>query len=204
MVTSEDFNLVLGKPDFYRAPRKPAIVDLPDASFLVIDGEGAPDGPVFQAAIQALYGIAYGVKMDLKKRGMNFKVPPFGGSWWIGDPGQELPREQWKWQLSMMMPDYVTEGDVTIARLMLAARRGIPEPAVHLKKLTFGLCVQAMHFGPYDTEMETIDAMEKLMQEHHLRRRGPHHEVYLGDPRRTKPERLKTLLRIPVEADNDH
>jgi hypothetical protein len=199
VVTSESLDLTRQAPEFYRAPRKPAVVDLPEASFLVIDGEGSPDGPEFQAAIQALYGIAYGVKMDLKKRGLNFKVPTFGGSWWIGEPGRELPREQWKWQLSMMMPDFVTEGDVTIARLMFASKHGVPEPAIHLRDLTFGLCVQAMHVGPYATEPETVAAMEALMVERHLRRRGPHHEVYLGDPRRTKPERLKTLLRIPVE-----
>jgi hypothetical protein len=199
MVTSEVVDLVRKEPDFYRSAQKPALVDLPEAPFLVIDGEGSPDGPKFQSAIQALYGIAYGVKMNLKQGGKNFKVPTFGGSWWIGEPGQELPREQWKWQLSMMMPDFVTEGDVTIARLKFASKHGAPEPGVYLRRLRFGLCVQAMHVGPYTTEPETIAAMEAMMTERHLRRRGPHHEVYLGDPRRTKPERLKTLLRLPVE-----
>jgi hypothetical protein len=198
-MTTEAADLARSKPDFFRAPRKPVLVDLPEASFLVIDGEGSPEGPAFQAAIQALYGIAYGIKMDLKARGKNFKVPTFGGSWWIGEPGAELPKEQWKWQLSMITPDFVTEEDVIVARSTYAAKHRLAEPAIRLQRLTFGLCVQAMHVGSYATEPETIAAMEALMSAEHLTRRGPHHEVYLGDPRRTKPERLRTLLRIPVE-----
>lgn len=201
MVTrpNDKTDLVKQRPEFFRASRTPELVDLPEASFLVIDGSGSPDDAEFQDAIGALYGVAYTVKMTLKAAGKDFKVATFGGSWWIGEPGAELPREKWRWQLAMMVPDFVTEGDVTVARLSLASKKKLPEPAVHLRRVAPGLCIQAMHIGPYSEEPATIAAMDALMAQRHLRRRGPHHEVYLGDPRRTKPERLKTLLRIPVE-----
>lgn len=187
------------RPDFYRASRDPVLVDLPEAAYLVVDGAGSPDGPAFQEAVRTLYSVAYGVKMDLKAKGKDFKVPTFGGSWWIGEPGAELPRNQWRWRLTMMMPDFVTEDDVAEARQRFAAKNHLPGPAVSLQRLAFGRCVQAMHIGPYATEPETIRRMEALMTERGLRRRDAHHEVYVGDPRRTAPERLKTLLRLPVE-----
>ncbi len=196
---SDKTDLMRLRPVFYRAPRKPEVVDLPEASYLVVDGAGSPDGPHFRDAIGALYSVAYTVKMTLKKAGKDYKVATFGGSWCIGEPGAELPRDQWRWQLTMMVPDYVTAEHVAAAHQALIARGKQPAAPVRLERITQGLSVQAMHIGPYDTEPETIAKMEALMAEQHLRRRGAHHEVYLSDPQRTHPEKLKTLLRLPVE-----
>jgi hypothetical protein len=188
------------RPAFFKAPRRPEVVDLPEASYLVIDGVGSPDGAGFQDAIAALYGVAYTLKMTFKKRAKDFKVPTFGGSWWVFSPAGELPREQWRWQLQMMLPDFVTEEDVAKAKKDVATKKRQAEPPVRFERFAQGLCVQALHVGPYDTEQLTIDQMQALMAERHLRQRGAHHEVYLGDPRRAKPENLKTILRHPVEA----
>ncbi|MGE0057259.1 MAG: GyrI-like domain-containing protein [Dehalococcoidia bacterium] len=198
-ISSDKTDLMRSLPSFFRAPRKPEVVDLPEASYLVVDGTGSPDAPLFQEAIGSLFSVAYTVKITLKKAGKDFKVATFGGSWWIGEPEAPLPRDQWRWQLTMMVPDYVSREDVQGAIEALTARGKQPAVPVRLERIAQGLSVQAMHIGPYDTEPVTIAKMEALMAERHLRRRGAHHEVYLSDPQRSKPENLKTLLRLPVE-----
>jgi hypothetical protein len=198
--TAPKLDLTKEHPQFFRAPRRPELVDLPGASYLAVDGAGEAGGAVFQQAIGGLYGVAYGIKMEMKRRGLDFKVVTFGASWWIEDAGQELPPEQWRWQLTMMVPDFVTEADVARAEAALALKKKAPEPPVRLQRMTQGLCVQQMHVGPYAAEQATIDEMEAFMAAHRLRRRGVHHEVYLSDPTRSRPEAIKTLLRIPVEV----
>jgi hypothetical protein len=188
------------RPEFFKAGRKPELVDLAEASFLQVDGEGSPDDQRFQDAIGALYSTAYTLKFSLKKSGRDFKVPTFEGLWWILADGQELPRDQWRWRLLMMVPDFIDEAMIDAAHKELVRKKKEPAVAVQLSRVRHGLCVQMLHVGPYDAETESIEKMKAFMAERQLKPAGPHHEVYLGDPRRSKPETLKTILRQPVES----
>jgi hypothetical protein len=184
---------------FFRAARTPELVDLPEAGFLVVSGEGSPESQAFQDAIGALYSVAYTLKMTGKSDGNDFKVPTFEGVWWIFSDGAELPRERWRWQLLMMVPDFVSEGSVEAAKEELKARKKELKAPLRFDRIRQGLCVQMLHVGPYEAEAGSIEMMTVFINELGLKQRGPLHEVYLGDPRRSKPEALKTLLRQPVE-----
>jgi hypothetical protein len=188
------------RPDFFRASKQPQFVDLPEASFLVVDGSGSPDDASFKEAIGALYSTAYTLKMAAKKSGRDYKVPTFEGAWWIYSGDRELPREQWRWQLSMMVPDFIDAGRLEAAARELAARGKAPGATVRLERIRLGTCVQVLHVGPYEAETESIEKMKAFMATSGLSPEGPHREVYLGDPTRAKPEALKTLLRQQVRA----
>jgi len=186
-------------------PPKDAFVfaDVPELSFLRVDGQGSPaTSPEFQEAIAALYSLAYTVKFALKKeRGLDTKVPPLEGLFW-GDT-DALPSHgssPWNWTLMLVQPAYVTDDDV--ARAAESAGRKRPLPAlrkVRLERFREGLCVQTLYVGAYAGEEPTIRRLHDFISEHGYVPRGKHHEIYLSDPRRTKPERLKTTIRQPVE-----
>ena len=192
-------------PAFFKAPAVPELVELPEMSYLALDGEGVPE-QALSPAIGAVYPVVYTVKMKLKAQGRDFKVCPIEAQWWfIGDDGSEVPTiadvapERWRWRLIMMVPDFVTAEDVEAAKAMQASRKNDPLiEKVQLVRLHEGLCVQVMHTGPYDAEAPTIGRMWDFIDAHGLEGAGRHHEVYLGDPRQTRPERLRTLIRQPV------
>jgi hypothetical protein len=186
-------------PAFFRAPRKPELVELPEASFLVVDGEGSPDGQAFQDAIGSLYSVAYTIKMTGKSDGHDFRVPTFEGAWWIAEDGQELPRDKWRWQLVMMVPDFVDAATFNAAVAQLVARKKPLLTPVRLERIRRGMCVQVMHVGPYDAEPATIAKIMEFAAQQGVEVVGPHLETYLGDPRRAKPEALKTILRYRVK-----
>jgi hypothetical protein len=185
---------------FFTAPRQPELVELPEAAYLVVDGRGEPGGEIFRDRIGSLYAVAYTIKMTAKREGRDFKVPTFEASWWIETNGTELPPREWRWQLLMMLPDFVNEAAIDEANLALAGRKpGFETDLVRFQRITQGACVQVLHIGPYDTEDGSIRKMHAFMEANGLRAAGPHHEVYLGDPNRSKPEALKTILRQRVE-----
>jgi hypothetical protein len=113
-------------------------VDLPEAGFLVVDGEGSPDDQAFQDAIGALYSVAYTIKMTGKKQGRDFRVPTFEGAWWFSADGKELPREKWRWRLLMMMPDFVDESSVEAAKAELAAKKKAVKAELRLERIREG------------------------------------------------------------------
>jgi hypothetical protein len=190
---------------FFTALRTPELIELPEATYLSVDGEGEPGGELFQKEIGALLSIAYTIKFAAKQDGRDFKVPTFEASWWIEADGTELPPNQWRWQLLMMVPDFVDEVALDRARQTLAKKKPeIDARAVRLERITQGLCVQVLHIGPYSTEEATLAAMKIFMDAQGVKAAGPHHEVYLGDPNRSKPEALKTILRQPVEQTQPH
>ena len=199
----ESLDLSKERPDFFRAPRTPELVDLPEAAYLAMEGTGAPEQALSEA-IPAMYTIAYGLKFRLKRAGRDFKVCPVEGQWWCtdasGDESPDLaqaPDSDWHWRLLLMVPDFVTAEDVEAVK----AGARTTKPAVNgasLIRWREGLSVQALHIGPYDSEQPTVEAMRAMMVANHLEPAGRHHEVYLGDPRLAKPEKLRTLLRLPV------
>lgn len=186
------------------APKGEAqIVDVPRFQHLRVSGKGAPEGEAFQNAVNALYSTAYSVKFLLKKDGrMDFVVPPLEALWWSSEPCafEQNRRDDWEWTLMIMQPEEVTEADCNGAIESLVKRgKGTPShDLVSLESLHEGRCVQVLHVGPYGSQGPRIEALHKFAASQGLAADGKHHEIYLSDPRRTAPERLKTVLRQPV------
>jgi hypothetical protein len=199
-------DLARERPEFFTAKAAPEVVRLPAAKYLAIDGGGSPESPEFQRGIQAMYGVAYTLRALSKHSGRDYKVSTLEGQWWSDVTGPtdpdalwSAPRESWRWRLLIMVPDFTSKKDLAAAKEAVGEKHG-GEGVEHvfLETVKEGLCLQALHVGPYSTEPASIGRMRALMDAKGLKPAGLHHEVYLGDPRRTKPEKLKTLLRQPV------
>ena len=184
------------------------VVEVPPIKYLTIDGAGDPTQSVdFQLAIEALYGLSYTLRFRLKKEGKEFKVGPLEGLWWVsGQANEGFPRppadqEEWRWTALIAQPDFVTEDHVAAAaRELRITKNPIALARLHLKTIDEGTCVQVLHLGPYSAETSTIDSLHEYLAEHGLRPNGRHHEIYLNDPKRSAPEKLKTIIRQPVLA----
>ena len=189
---------------YYTAKRKPEIIDVPPGSFLTYVGRGAPDGEAYQAALTALYGLSYTLKFRSKAEGRDFTVMALEGLWWWDDPtvfdlDDAPPREEWNWKSMIRQPDFITREMVDDFRPEVREKRGPAVDAVVLETFHEGLSAQILHVGPYSEEGPTGRRLHAFIEESGYRMRGRHHEIYLGDPRRSKPENLKTILRQPVE-----
>lgn len=185
----------------YVAPRSPVLVTIGTARYLTVSGRGDPDGPAFGAAVRALYGGAYTIKMARKAARRDFTVSKLEGLWWGARRGTLLidsPVHVWRWKAMIRMPAFVTAADLLAARRTLAARGRPLEARVRLETLREGRCVQMLHRGPYRAEHATIAAMMAFARGRGLRPRGRHHEIYLSDPRRVAAAKLRTILRQPV------
>jgi hypothetical protein len=148
--------------------------------------------------------MAFTIKMTRKFAGKgDYKVCHLEGLWWAAGKGRDFMaagKDQWRWRLLIRVPTFIREADLTRARAALAEKGKPPEfKKVKLEKITEGLCVQALHVGPYADEPATVAAMAELAAAEGLNFHGRHHEIYLSDPRRVPPERLKTILRHPVK-----
>jgi hypothetical protein len=179
---------------------KPEMITVPAMRFLMIDGAGDPNtAPAFGSAVEALYGIAYTVKFALKKsKGLDYRVPPLEGLWWSSDMSDFLKgrKDRWQWTLMIMQPKGVTKNTVEAARAQVHERKFNPAMLeVRFEQFKEGRCAQVLHIGPYATEEPTIRHLHGFIAEHGFRPRGKHHEIYLGDPRRAKPEKLRTIIR---------
>jgi hypothetical protein len=183
---------------------RPALVDVPPARFLMIDGQGSPDGEEFQQAVAALYGIAYRSKFGLKKAGgPDIKVPPLEGLFDVlRDPTQAFDpavRERLRWTLMLRLPEPIDDDLVEGAREDAARKNDMEALAkVRIEEFDEGTCAQVLHIGPYAEEPATIELLRGFIGELSRAARGRHHEIYLSIPGRTKPERMKTILRQPV------
>ena len=180
-----------------------SVVDVPPMNFLMIDGYGDPnDNPDFQEGMDALYGMVYTIKFALKPQGIEFVVPPSEALWWMEDMSEFSleTKDRWQWTMMIMQPDEVTQEIVDAAQGELARKKDPPA----LSKLRYeryheGLSVQIMYLGAYADEGPTIARMHEFIRENGYDFNGKHHEIYLGDPRRTAPEKLKTVIRQPVK-----
>jgi hypothetical protein len=182
----------------------PRFVDVPELGFLMIDGDGDPEeAPGFTRAIEALYSAAYTLKFGLKKLGLDFTVMPLEGLWWADEGGgfSFAERNDWRWTAMIAMPDEVTPVEVEEARAVAATKRDLPSlPLLRLERFHEGLSVQITHVGPFSEEASSIERVHAFIHEQTCAPRGKHHEIYLSDPKRTPPERLKTIIRQPVQA----
>ena len=179
-------------------------VDVPELCYLTIDGVGAPEGPDFGDAVASLFAVSYAAHFLVKaERGTAPKVMPLEALWYVhGDQAAyaQTPREQWHWRALVMQPEPIDELDVLAA--IDATRCRHPLAALdHLEHRRWreGPAAQMLHVGPYSTEPETIAALHDAVAAAGYRLRGRHHEIYLGDPRRCAPDRLRTIVRHPVE-----
>ncbi|MFQ5340993.1 MAG: GyrI-like domain-containing protein [Anaerolineae bacterium] len=187
----------------YNPPKsKFTIVDVPAMNFLMIDGHGDPNNnPAFQDISDALYGMAYTVKFALKAQGMDYVVPPLEGLWWMENMGEFSleAKDQWLWTLMIMQPEWATPEVLEEARATLAHKKNPPAlPSLRFETYAEGLSVQIMYVGPYADEGPTIARMHAFIEAEGYEPNGKHHEIYLSDPRRTAPEKLKTVIRQPI------
>ena len=195
------------KPDLKSlyGPRagRPELVDVPEMAFLVVDGQGDPNtGDEYRQALEALFSVSYTLKFGLKKsRGLDFRVAPLETLWWAD--GADLlaaPKAEWRWTALMRQPDEVTADDVAAAIATAGRKKPLPGLArVRFERFAEGESAQVMHVGPYSAEGPTIEGLRSFIAASGRKPRGKHHEIYLGDPRRAAPEKLKTVVRQPVE-----
>jgi hypothetical protein len=180
-------------------------VDAPTRRYFMVDGTGVPEGSdTFKEAMGALYGLAYTLHFDLKRRGIEAGVGAIEGLWASG-PGDVLrldegDRDEWRWTLLLPVPDEATDDDIAAATAELRRKKNPPAlDRVRVEELAEGKSAEILHIGPYEAERPTIERLHAAIADAGLRPRGRHHEIYLGDPRRTAPEMLKTVIRQPVE-----
>jgi hypothetical protein len=203
-MTASQLDLRRALPDLYSAGPDPTVVEVPELTFLAIDGRGDPNTSAgYAQAVQALYAMAYGVHFALKRRpgGLDARVMPLEGLWWVPDMSlfRESDKDAWLWRLLIAQPEQVTAGTVAEVRAAATAKKpGLPLDRVRLERFAEGRCAQVLHRGPYAEEAPTIERLHRYIADRGYRLTGRHHEIYLGDPRRAAPEKLRTILRQPV------
>ncbi|NOZ72288.1 MAG: hypothetical protein GXP38_10305 [Chloroflexi bacterium] len=184
--------------------KKISVVEVPPLNFLMIDGAGDPNtSPQYQQALEALFSLSYTIKFRIKKTtGDDYTVMPLEGLWWTEDPGQFSVdhKDQWQWTSMMMQPEFITPEIVTEAITEVRRKKNLAAlDKVRFEPYHEGLSAQIMHIGPYAAEAPTIARLHQFIRENGYELRGKHHEIYLSDPRRTRPERLKTVIRQPIQ-----
>ena len=192
--------------------KAPAMVDVPARSYLMVDGKGDPNTSAdFQEAVQTLYGVSYTIKFTLKfaGKGPEYSVPPLEGLWWREDVSFEAcdpdmllqDKDKFCWTIMIPQPEHITAATLQQALADLR-KKGKDSPALgklRLEKWKEGRAVQIMHVGPYSAEGPTVRRLADFAAQSGLRLTGRHHEIYMSDPRRTAPEKLKTIIRHAVE-----
>ncbi len=189
-------------------PREFTLVDVPPLGFLIVDGHGDPNtSPAYREAVEALFATSYAVRSAARtKLAQVHTVGPLEGLWSAADLDTFRTRDKdaWDWTMMIVQPDWVTEE--LVADGVAAARKKNLPALEHLRfeRLTEGCSAQILHVGSYDDEAPTIDRLHReFLPAHGLVPVGRHHEIYLSDPRRTEPARLRTILRQPVSAERD-
>jgi hypothetical protein len=194
----------------YNPPaNKISIVEVPEFQFVMLDGaiekgEQPDTSRSFREAFEALYGVSFTLKFNSKRRGENpidYPVMAVEGLWWVEEGEFDINvKDNWSWTLMMLQPEHITREMYDQAVDQVGVKR--PNPALarlRFERFREGLSMQVMHVGPYSAEAATIEKMQAFARENGYALRGKHHEIYLGDPRRAQPEKLKTVLRQPVE-----
>ncbi len=197
--------------ELYMPPKKPSIVTVPAMNYVAVRGAGDPneEGGTYQQAMEVLYGISYTIKMSKKgshsiEGYVDYVVPPLEGFWWQeGVAGVDYARKaDFQWISCIRLPDFVGPDDFAWAVEEATRKKKCDFSSAEFLTLEEGLCVQCLHLGPYDDEPATVDAMHAFASaqgyELDFSDERCHHEIYLNDPRRTAPEKLKTVIRHPV------
>lgn len=190
------------KPE-YKATRKPALVGTASAHYLAIEGKGRPGDDVFVEQVGALYAVAFTTKMRLKaERDSDYAIGKLEAQWIDAPSVLAKPSEKWNWRLLIRSPECLEDADLAASCAALRGKKKEgPFEKVRLFELDEGLCVQLLHVGPYEEEPASIALMRSFASAKDLRFSGAPHEIYLSDPRRVPPAKLKTILRVPVASD---
>jgi hypothetical protein len=195
------------REDEYRVRRGTVrFLTVPQHRFVMVDGFGPAGGEPFEARMPGLYATAYGLRFALKRRGVIAKVGPLEGLWWHAEGATDLDeilagdRADWRWTLMIVLPDEATDDEIE-EQLTVAGTKVEADVALTLRVERFkeGGVAQVLHVGPYSEERPSIERLHAGIAEADFHHRGRHHELYLGDPRRSAPERLRTILRHPVD-----
>lgn len=189
-----DFQALLNR--LYAARAAPAQIDVPELTFIKVDGTGAPGGAEHAEAIKTLYTVSYSIRRIAKER-LNFKypVPPLEGLWW----SRGTERSAWRWTMMIMVPDLVPPKAQQEGMEAAAKKLGRLPPNLRIETFREGLCVQMLFVGPYSDEGPAINALHRdFIVGAGFVTNGPHHEIYLSDPNRTPAAKLRTILRQPV------
>lgn len=181
------------------------LVDVPRMQFLMVDGMGDPNtAPAYANAVEALYSVSYALKfMSKKAPGRDYAVMPLEGLWWADDMTDFTSgrRDGWRWTMMIMQPDWITSEMFAATRAKAAGNLGAVPDRLRLEAFDEGLSAQILHIGPYSAEAPTIARLHNVfLPENGLVPTGHHHEIYLGDPRKSAPEKLRTILRQPVRS----
>ncbi|KQR21227.1 GyrI-like domain-containing protein [Microbacterium sp. Leaf151] len=203
MTEKVDFKKTL---DGYQAVRGQfRVVQMPEMRYLMIDGHGDPNiSPSYTQALQALYPVAYTLKFASRRElGRDYVVPPLEGLWWADDMDAfttARDKSRWDWTMMLMIPEWIDEAMVRAAIDVVGAKESAGRlDDVRIETFAEGLCVQTLHLGSYDDEADVLEEMHReFIPGRGLHLRGKHHEVYLSDPRKVTPDKLRTILRQPV------
>jgi len=180
-------------------------VRVPELAFAMIDGHGDPNtSPAYREAVEALYGVSYTLKFALKKElGLTYRVGPLEGLWWADDMATfSVDRKgDWLWTMMIAQPDEVTAERFESALQDVRRKKGLEAlDRTRLERFDEGLAAQVLYIGPYRDEGPTIERLHGFIDDAGYRLAKKHHEIYLGDPRRSAPEKLRTIIRQPVAA----
>ena len=180
------------------------MVEVPELPFVMIDGQGDPNtAPAYAKAIEWLYSVSYGLKFHSRAQGRDYGVAPLEGLWWADDMADFTAgnRDKWLWTMMIMQPDWIDTEMFELAVGRTVEKLGARPATLRFDTFAEGLSVQILHVGPYSAEAPTIARLhQEYLPQHGLVENGRHHEIYLGDPRRTAPARLHTIIRQPVRA----
>ncbi len=201
--------------EYYMPKNKPQIVEIPTMNYIAVRGKGDPndENGEYKRAIEVLYAVAYTLKMsyktDYKIEGFfEYVVPPLEGFWWSENGGtfDYADKSQLRWISVIRLPDFIAEKDVQWAVETASKKKKLDCSAAEFLTINEGLCVQIMHNGPYDDEPATVELMDKFIVENGCRNDISsdrlHHEIYLSDPRKTLPEKWKTVIRHPIRKSD--
>lgn len=178
------------------------VVDIPPMRYLAADAEGSPDGASFAGALAALYPLAYALKFASKRdKDRDYVVPPLEALWWADDPAAfttAYDKSAWHSTALMLLPEWITDGDVEAAREAVVAKVPAEDLArVRVQGLEEGRCAQTLHVGPFSEEGPVIEELHATLEGAGLALAGKHHEIYLSHFRRAAPEKLRTIVRQP-------
>ena len=198
--------------EFYMPKQIPAVITVPPMNYIAVSGTGNPndENGGYKEAVGLLYAVAYTLKMS-KKSGyemngfFDYVVPPLEGLWWQQDSDERIDysrKDDFSWISMIRIPDFVSTDDVEWAKQTASKKKGLDCTKVEFMDLDEGLCVQIMHVGSYDSEPETVRLMDDYLKaegyEKDINDVRRHHEIYLSDPRKADPSRMKTVIRHPI------
>ena len=193
------------KPLYSASARDFALVDVPPLSYLMFDGKGDPNTAAeYRHAVEALFSLSYTLKFMSKRAfGRDYVVGPLEGLWWSEDFSDFTARRKgkWSWTMMILQPDWITSDMLAAARAEVLMKKGLPGvEKARLERFDEGVSAQILHVGAYDDEGPVLKRLhEEWLPANGLTEAGKHHEIYLNDPRKVEPAKLRTLLRQPVK-----